>query len=538
MAAPTPGTIIDAYRIDGTIGAGSMGEVYRAIDVGLNRKVALKLLSDKHRENPELRARFIREGRAVAAVSHPNVVQVFATGTYDGRPYIAMEFLDGVDLGTYVERNGPLDSVTAAQVLLDSASGLEAAARAGLIHRDVKPSNLVRLTDGKVKVTDFGLAKPVDPANEPQLTALGVVVGTPDYIAPEQARGDKIDERVDIYALGGTAYFLLTGVPPFRTGKPGEDKYLKVVARHLKNPAPDAKTVRPDLDAELSALARKMMEKPAAQRPTYAELHDALAGILVRLAPADASRLLMRDRSRPITIPPPQLPDEPYDASAPSASLAADAAAFSQRLIPLWAWALTVIAIAVFVVGLVAYGNRSTSSGAQPTTPTAPASPPAPVQAPRATSSQPLAPSTPPPTAPETRPAPPALPTAPAGYHVVRNSDGSPWFYVADRPVSVREARANGLREGKRASGEPTDDSPLVAVSLRAARNYAQRQGARLLTAQQWDAAMTTPGFVTAVGLFEWVDGAKTGNARKPGVASTRGDRGHLDVTFRLVKDL
>ena len=172
-----------------------------------------------------------------------------------------MEYLDGVDLGSMVEKGGPLDSATAALAALDAASGLEAAAKAGLIHRDVKPSNLVRLHDGRVKVTDFGLAKPLDPGNEPALTALGVVVGTPDYIAPEQARGDAIDERVDIYALGGTLYFLLTGIPPFRTGKPGEDKYLKVVARHLRNPAPDARTARSSVDADLSALTRRMMEK-------------------------------------------------------------------------------------------------------------------------------------------------------------------------------------------------------------------------------------------------------------------------------------
>src|SRR5262249_57130067 len=122
---------------------------------------------------------------------------------------------DGADLGSIVEKSGPLDSLTATHAVLDAAQGLAAAARAGLIHRDVKPSNLVRLADGRVKVTDFGLAKPVDPRREPALTAMSVVVGTPDYIAPEQARGEMIDERVDIYALGGTLYFLVTRMPPF-----------------------------------------------------------------------------------------------------------------------------------------------------------------------------------------------------------------------------------------------------------------------------------------------------------------------------------
>ena len=269
MPNPQLGTLLGAYRVEGTIGAGSMGEVYKGIDTGLNRKVAIKILSEKHRDSPELRARFVREGRAVAAISHPNVVQVFATGSFDERPYIAMELLDGTDLGSAVEKHGPLDSLVAAHAVLDAAQGLAAAAKAGLIHRDVKPSNLVRLSDGRVKVTDFGLAKPVDPGSEPALTAMGVVVGTPDYIAPEQARGETIDERVDIYALGGTLYFLLTGVPPFRTGKPAEDKYLKVVARHLRNPPPDASVANPAVEGERAQLAQsRRAKKPGAPPPS------------------------------------------------------------------------------------------------------------------------------------------------------------------------------------------------------------------------------------------------------------------------------
>ncbi|HEU5058253.1 MAG TPA: serine/threonine-protein kinase, partial [Kofleriaceae bacterium] len=178
--ALTPGTIVDRYRVVGVLGAGSMGDVVRGVDVDLNRHVAIKILSERHRENEELRARFVREARAVAAISHPNVVQVFTTGQFDKRPYLAMELLDGVDLGTVVKQHGVMSSVQAARAALDAARGLEAAAKAGLIHRDVKPSNLVLLSSGVVKVTDFGLAKPLDPGAEPALTAMGVVVGTPD----------------------------------------------------------------------------------------------------------------------------------------------------------------------------------------------------------------------------------------------------------------------------------------------------------------------------------------------------------------------
>ena len=155
----------------------------------------------------------MREGRAVAAISHPNVVQVFATGTFDERPYIAMELLDGTDLGSTVEKNGPLSSVEVAHACSTPRRAWAPPRRPASSIATSSRRTSCGCRDGKVKVTDFGLAKPVDPGTEPALTAMGVVVGTPDYIAPEQARGEPIDERVDIYALGGTLYFLLTGDP-------------------------------------------------------------------------------------------------------------------------------------------------------------------------------------------------------------------------------------------------------------------------------------------------------------------------------------
>lgn len=282
------GSRIDHYRIDGPIGSGSMGDVYRALDLNLERRVALKILSDRHRDNEELRARFTREGRAVAQITHANVVQVYAIGTCDDRPYIAMELLRGVDLETVVGDRGALVSRPAARALLDAARGLEAAAAAGVIHRDVKPSNLVLLESGVVKVTDFGLAKPIGATGGPALTAQGIVVGTPDYIAPEQARGEPIDERVDIYSLGCTLYFLLAGSPPYRKGDDREDQYLKVVARHLRDPAPDVRVASPDADAELAELALRMMAKLPGERPSYPEIAASLASIIRRLPPPGA----------------------------------------------------------------------------------------------------------------------------------------------------------------------------------------------------------------------------------------------------------
>lgn len=420
-----PGSTIDRYRVERRIGSGSMGDVFLGVDIGLDRKVALKILSERHRDNRELRARFVREAKAVAAIAHPNVVQVFTTGTFDGRPYIAMEFLDGTDLGTWVEENQPLSSAQAARAVLDVARGLNAAARAGLIHRDVKPSNLVLLRDGAVKVTDFGLAKPMEAGDQPALTALGVVVGTPDYIAPEQARGDAIDQRVDIYALGGTLFYLLTGMPPFRTGNPHQDKYLKVVARHLKDPPPDASARNPSVDRQLARLVRRMMAKDPALRPDYETLMqqlEAMAGRLERESGAvvplgkDRGRAPGSDRLSPMpvaagaepaaqdTVVTPAMDDMIADMHgddamatqvhmrsaglprAGSSGVGAYGPSSSESMpvvrapgLPRWLWVLTIVAALVFVAGIGLHffgplpGPAGEKSAASPTpTTTAP----------------------------------------------------------------------------------------------------------------------------------------------------------------------
>jgi serine/threonine-protein kinase len=492
-----------------------MGEVFRGIDTGLNRKVAIKILSEKHRDSSELRARFVREGRAVAAISHPNVVQVFATGQFDERPYIAMELLDGTDLGSIVEKNGPLESLVAAQVILDAAQGLAAAAKAGLIHRDVKPSNLVRLSDGRVKVTDFGLAKPVDPGAEPALTAMGVVVGTPDYIAPEQARGEPIDERVDIYALGGTLYFLLTGIPPFRTGKPAEDKYLKVVARHLRNPAPDAATTNPGVDRELSNLTRAMMAKKAAERPSYDELVDQLAHIVTRLDPSAAPRLVAsnRDRSRPISLPPNMSRAGTRNDVAPAVSdVSLDQ--LPQRAVPAWVLFFTLACVGLFATGLVMYMKKGGEPASAPsgTPPTPPA-----IDAAAATVT------------------PDAL-EVPAGMLLVTTKDGDR-FLVDAKPISLESYRAVFAKHDQQ--GKP--DDAVVNVSYTEAKSYALTKGRRLLTSAEWDAAAITSGFVVAEGRWEWVDSPdekKKTVRQHGGKTQTRGDAKAADVTFRTAKNL
>jgi serine/threonine protein kinase len=507
---PTPGTILGAYRIEGQLGAGSMGEVFKGVDTGLNRKVAIKILSEKHRDSPELRQRFVREGRAVAAISHPNVVQVFATGTFDDRPYIAMELLDGTDLGSIVEKSGPLSSAEAAHAVLDAAQGLAAAAKAGLIHRDVKPSNLVRLSGGEVKVTDFGLAKPVDPGSEPALTAMGVVVGTPDYIAPEQARGETIDERVDIYALGGTLYFLLTGVPPFRTGKPAEDKYLKVVARHLRNPPPDAAQANPSVDRGLADLTRRMMSKKPAERPAYGELIDQLTALLARIDPGSVPQLIAtsRERSRPFKVPD---GDASLDGGASLGE--GELEAPSRTGLPAWLLLLTLLCTAFFIAGLVVYLQRGHSE-ASPTTPD-----PGSGSVGSAITSTPDA---------------PAAPVVPAGMIVVKLTDGSQ-LYVDAQPITVERFRK--VFADHKQTGKPTD--AVTTVKYDEALAFARTSNGRLLRAAEWTAASTTPGFIAVDGLWEWVESPQSARqVVQHGKAQPRADKEFKDVTFRMAVDV
>jgi eukaryotic-like serine/threonine-protein kinase len=520
MAAPTPGTVIGPYRIEGVIGAGSMGDVYRAVDIGLNRGVAIKILSERHRESNELRARFTREGRAVAAISHPNVVAVFATGTYDDRPYIAMELLEGTDLASAVDARGPLPPLTAARAILDAARGLHAAAKAGLIHRDVKPSNLVLLADGRVKVTDFGLAKPVDPGSEPSLTALGVVVGTPDYIAPEQARGETIDERVDLYALGGTLYFLLTGVPPFRTGIAVEDKYLKVVARHLKNPPPDARDREPKADPALAALAKRLLAKKPAERPDYPTLVAELE---------QTTAILERGGATPASIPPStsgtagHLDRTPFVGGSGASSDDATATrseVLARPGLPRWLYAVTALSLAVFAIGLGIYLTRDPAKAA-PTSVSAGGG--GPVDA------------GPPPI--DAAPAPPPPPTPPAGMILVRRG-GAPWLFVDARPVSAAEyARAFPKTKKPPAASA---SQPVKSIPYAFARAYADVVHKRLLTGDEWEAAVATDGVIAQPSLFEWVAPAvgKDAPVRAVGKRGTRPLVGHKDVTFRLGQDL
>jgi serine/threonine-protein kinase len=279
-----PGAKVGRYRIEQRLGIGAMSEVYLATDDSLGRRAAIKVLSGKMMANATITQRFQREARALARLSHPNLIPVFEdgqTGT-PPRPYYAMELLEGGDTQKLLEERGPLPSPVVAAIGAQAATGLGEAARAGIIHRDVKPANLGISRHGVLKVTDFGLAKSY--AADKNLTARGMVVGTADYIAPEQARGEELDERADVYSLGCTLFHLLTGHPPFRaTQGPGVKEYLEVMRMHLTAPVPDVRKEVPDAHPDLAETVAAMMTKDRSARPTFDEVARRLARIAARL---------------------------------------------------------------------------------------------------------------------------------------------------------------------------------------------------------------------------------------------------------------
>jgi len=279
-----PDARVGRYRIERRLGIGAMSEVYLATDDSLGRPAAIKVLSSMLVSNPTITQRFLREARALARLSHPNLIPVFEDGQIGTppRPYYAMELLEGGDTQKLLDEQGPLPSPVVAAIGAQAATGLGEAARAGIIHRDVKPANLGISRHGVLKVADFGLAKSY--AADKSLTARGMVVGTADYIAPEQARGEGLDERADVYSLGCTLFHLLTGHPPYRApqGKSVRE-YLEVMRMHLSAPVPDVRTEMPATDADLAEAIALMMTKDRNARPTFDEIARKLARISGRL---------------------------------------------------------------------------------------------------------------------------------------------------------------------------------------------------------------------------------------------------------------
>jgi eukaryotic-like serine/threonine-protein kinase len=268
--------IAGRYELERKVGSGGMSRVYRAHDRLLERTVALKMLHEHYSQDDEYVERFRREARAVAQLAHPNVVTVIDRGEHEGRQYIVFEYVDGENLKELVGREGALPPRQVIELGLQIASALASAHARGVVHRDVKPQNVILTDEGRPKVTDFGIARSSDVES---VTLTGTVMGTSEYIAPEQARGESVDVRSDVYSLGVILYELATGEVPY----PGENP-VSVAMRHLHEPVPSARAVNREIPARLDSTIRRAMAKDPEERfgsmdELIAELETAMRGL-------------------------------------------------------------------------------------------------------------------------------------------------------------------------------------------------------------------------------------------------------------------
>jgi serine/threonine-protein kinase len=250
--------IAGRYDLEELVGSGGMSSVYRAHDRLLERTVALKILHEQFGRDDAYVERFRREARAVAQLAHPNIVTVIDRGEQDGRQFIVFEYVDGMNLKELMAQEGPVSPREAIELALQVARGLSFAHENGLVHRDVKPQNVLLDGDGRAKVTDFGIAHAVDVDG---MTITGTVMGTSNYIAPEQARGQAVDEQTDVYSLGCVIYELLAGEVPFEG-----DNFVAVAMQHVNDPAPSVRDVRPDVPPRLDWAVQTAMAKDHDER--------------------------------------------------------------------------------------------------------------------------------------------------------------------------------------------------------------------------------------------------------------------------------
>src|SRR5262245_33522536 len=272
----------DRYRIVRKIGEGGMGAVYQAEHALIEKKIALKILFQDLTRRPDLIARFLQEAKSASRIGHENVIDISDFGqSPEGLVFIAMEYLDGQDLGKMLKGTGAMDWERARPILMQITKGLRAAHGNGIIHRDMKPENVYLIQrEGRpdfVKVLDFGIAKIVnDDTGGPALTQTGMIFGTPEYMSPEQAQGSAPDHRVDVYAVGCIMYHMLTGQVPFTA-----DNFMGILTKHLLEPAVPPRKRRPDLEipADVEAVCLRAMEKDRDKRyPDMDSFYRALGG--------------------------------------------------------------------------------------------------------------------------------------------------------------------------------------------------------------------------------------------------------------------
>ncbi len=264
-------TTIGKYEIVAELGRGGMGVVYKAWEESLQRFVAIKMLGDQLINDENLVARFLREARSVADLNHPNVVQVFAVDTYEGRPYFAMEFVEGESLKELIHTSRKIDPQRALTLVKEVATGLSAAHDKGVVHRDIKPDNIMLTKHGGVKVVDFGIARVDDQFTK--LTQSGMAIGTPKYFSPEVCKGLGVDKRTDIFSMGIVFYEMLIGDAPFSADSP-----LELMNNIVKEEIPDVTALNPEIDENIRMILYHMLEKNLEDR--YQDFREVITDIV------------------------------------------------------------------------------------------------------------------------------------------------------------------------------------------------------------------------------------------------------------------
>ncbi len=344
-------TVFDGrYRIMRKLGSGGMADVYLAEDEELGRRVAIKILNDRHANDEQFVERFRREAKNAAGLSHPNIVSIYDRGEAEGTYYIAMEYLDGRNLKELVVARGPLpipDTIEATRQVL---AALRFAHRKGVVHRDIKPHNVMADADGRLKVTDFGIAR----AGVSQMTEAGSIIGTAQYLSPEQARGTAVDQRSDLYSIGIVLYEMLTGQVPF-TG----DSPVEIAMKHLSDTPRPPSLLRPEIPPDLDMVVLRALAKSPEDRFQTAEemdeeLQRVAAGAGVTAETADAATAVLSGTAlsnAPTAIVPPRRPP----ARARSSYQYAEA---PPRRRPFWPWLLALLLIVLaLVAGFYAFGK-------------------------------------------------------------------------------------------------------------------------------------------------------------------------------------
>jgi eukaryotic-like serine/threonine-protein kinase len=369
-----PGQPFDGrYRVLGRLGVGGMATVYLAEDSSLGRKVALKVMAERYAEDGEFVERFRREAQAAARLNHPNIIAVYDRGEADGRPYIAMEYLQGRTLKQVIQKEGPLSPERAIAVTMQVLAGLRYAHEHGVVHRDVKPHNVLVGDDGRIKVTDFGIAH----AGDPQMTEVGSIVGTAQYLSPEQARGRSVGPQTDIYSLGVVLYEMLAGRVPFEG-----DSSVAIAMQHVSDEPPPLRSLAPLVPESLGMVVGHAMLKDPSQRYASADEFAAdLDRVRRGLVPAAATALIAIPHDATEQVP---AAEATRIAPRPETTPLLSGEKLPPRPVPRkrsrWPWLLVLLlvlavgALAAFALGVGSGGDKpnTTTTTNQTTTTTSP----------------------------------------------------------------------------------------------------------------------------------------------------------------------